>query len=218
MSALRRFACGGAAVVLAGALLAAAATAGQPKHRYTAAGNAAAQAIALRVSDFSGGWNAAKGGGGNSVVTCKTFDPDQSDLTTVGHADTAFTSGSGDISSIVGIFASTAQAKKSWSRFVKPQLLDCMASFLEGSATKGTSIKVSSKGPLRLSVPGKRKAAYRIVADFTAGKDHVRVYLDVILQGRGPANTVLIMSSLVRAPSAALERSLAKAIAARLPT
>ena len=220
MTAARRIACGGTAAVLAAALIAAAATAGQPQRKYTAAGNAAAKAITLKRSDLPAGWKKTKGGGGgSSSVTCPSFDPDQSDLTTVGHADTAFedAQGLGNVASIVGIFSTPAQGRTSWTRIVKPPLLGCMASFLEGSAANGTTIKVVSKGPLRLAVPGKRHAAYRIVANVTSGNQRAKVYLDLILQGAGPANSVMIVTSVLAAPSAAVEAKIARAVARRLP-
>ena len=218
----QRAARAGVAVVLAAlaaAVVAVSATAAPPKLQYTAAGIAAAKGVALRVSDFPAGWKASKGGGSGADVTCPSFDPDQSDLTTVGHADSGFESadGLGNIASVAGIFKSASQAQTSWNRLVKPPLLGCMAQFLESSATKGTTIKVTSKGPLALSVPGKRKAAYRIVADVTAGTDRAKVYLDLILQGGGPADSVLIVTSVLRAPSASLESKLAQAVGGRLP-
>ena len=86
----------------------------------------------------------------------RRFDPDQSDLTTIGHAESGFENadGLGNIASITGIFASSSQAQTSWNRLVRPALLGCMARFVESSATKGTTIKVTSKGKLSLAVPG----------------------------------------------------------------
>ena len=161
---------------LAAALVASSATAAPPKRQYTAAGNATAKGIASSSPTSRRAGRRRRAAAAAPSVTCPSFDPDQSDLTTVGHADAGFESadGLGNIASIVGIFKSASQAQTSWNRLVKPPLLGCMAQFLESSATKGTTIKVTSKGPLGLSVPGKRKAAYRIAANVTAGADRRR--------------------------------------------
>jgi len=211
---------GAVLAALAAALLAGSASAGQPKRQYTAAGNATAKGISLTLADLPAGWKATKGGGGGASVTCPSFDPDQSDLTTIGHADTGFASadGLGNIASVVGLFKTGAQAQTSWNRLVRPALLGCMALFLESSATKTTTINVISKSKLPLTVPGRRKAAYRIVANVTSGSDQAKVYLDLILQGGGQADSVLIVTSVVTPPSPAVEAKIAKAIAGRLPT
>jgi hypothetical protein len=207
-----------ALALLAAAAVAVSATAKPPKRAYTAAGNATAKAIAIKRSDLPAGWKAI-GNVGGVGVTCPTFDPDQSDLTTIGHADAGFgtADGAGNVASVVGIFKSASQAQKSWNRLVRPQLLGCMARFVESTATKGTTVKVVSKGKLAVPVPGKRKAAYRIVANFSGGGQQAKIYLDLILQGRGAADTVLIITAVVTPPSKSLEAALAKAIGRRLP-
>jgi len=205
--------------LIAAAVLTASATAGTPNRKYTAAGNATAKGVAIKLSDLPGGWKASKGGGGGAGVTCPAFDPDQSDLTTIGHADSGFETvdGLGNVASTVGIFKTASQAQSSWTRLVKPPLLGCMEYLLEGSAGKGATITVTSKGKLPLAVPGKRHAAYRIVATYKAGSDSAKVYLDLILQGSGQADSVIIVTSVLTPPAAAIESKLAKAVAGRLP-
>jgi hypothetical protein len=206
-------------VAVVAAALAAAATASPPKQQLTAAGNARAKAVVLKLSDLPAGWKSSGSGGGSRVVTCKSFNPKQSDLTQIGRADLSFVSADGlvNLSSIAAVFRSSGQAQASWNRFVKPGLLTCLASFLESTAGKGTTVKIASKRPLSLSVPGRRHRAYRLIADVTASGDRAKVYLDLILQGAGPVDTVLLVTSVLTPPSAALERKLAAAIAARLP-
>jgi hypothetical protein len=208
-----------ALALLAAAAVAVSATAKPPKKAYTPAGTAAAKAIVLKLSDFPPGWKASKGGGSGASVTCPTFDPDQSDLTTIGHGEAGFetTDGLGNVASIVGVFKTAAQAQTSWNRLVRPQLVNCMAGFLESIASGGTTVKVVSKGKLAISLPGKRKAAYRIVANVTAGGQAAKVYLVVLLQGAGAADTVLIVTSVITPPAAPFESGLARAIAGRLP-
>jgi hypothetical protein len=209
-----------AAVIVVAATTVLAGSAASPRRAYTSAGNAAAKAIVLKPSDLPNGWKLEKSGGGGGQVTCKGFDPDQSDLTTVGHADVSFarSDGLGNVASLVGIFKSTSQAQASWNRIVRPGMLVCLSSLFENGATdKKTTTTVVSKGRLALSVPGRRAAAFRIVADVATNGQHVKVYLDLIMQGSGRADTVMLVSSVLARPSAVFESKLAAAIAGRLP-
>ena len=166
------------------------------------------------------GWKASKGGGGGAAVTCPTFDPDQSDLTTI----SATPSQASRTPAVSATSPRSPASSSSCVRGARPRGTGSSAGaarvpgqLVESSATKGTTIKVNSKGKLPLAVPGKRKSAYRIVATVTSGREQAKVYLDLILQGAGQADTVLIITSVLKAPSPALETKLAKAIAARLP-
>ena len=58
-------------------------------------------------------------------------------------------------------------------------------------------------------MPGPRHAAYRIAADVATGGRHVDVYLDLIMQGGGAANAVMLVTSVLDPPPAALESRLA---------
>jgi hypothetical protein len=138
---------------------------------------------------------------------------------TIGNAESGFetTDGLGNVAAIVGVFKSTSQAQTSWNLLVKPQVVACMAGIVESLATKGTTVKVVSKGKLPLSVAGKRHAAYRLVANVTSGGQQAKLYIDFILQGGGPANTALIVTSVLAPPAAAFETGLTRAIAGRLP-
>jgi hypothetical protein len=213
-----------------GALLAAAAlaavlvlpaVASQPKNRPTAAGNAQAKAVALRLADLGAGWKPIPGGaGGAADLTCKGFNPNQSNLTTIGSAGRAFGSSDGltTVLSRVDVFKSAAEAQASWNRIVRPAMVTCMASRLvDLVAGKDTAVKITSKGPLRLPVPGRRHAAYRIAADVTVSGQTVKAYLDVILQGGGPADSAMLVTSVLQPPPRSLESKLAAALAGRLP-
>ena len=115
-----------------------------------------------------------------------------------------------------GIFKSPSQAQ-AWNRLVRPGPR-CLSSVFEGGGSNAKSkTTVLSTGKLPLPVPGRRHAAYRIAADVATGGQHVKVYLDLIMQGRGPANAVMLVTSVLDPPSAVLEPRLATAVAGRLP-
>ena len=211
------------ATILTAATIALPVGASLPHRAYTPAGNAAAKAVLLRLPDLPAGWkvDSSGGGGGAGAVTCKSFDPNRSDLTSVGHADVSFASkdGLGNVASLVAVFQSATQAQASWNRIVRPGMLACLSSLFEqGGTSKQTTTTVLSTRKLPLAVPGYRKAAFRIAADVATNGRHVKAYLDLIMQGGGPADTVMIVTSVFDPPSAALESKLAAAIASRLPS
>jgi len=214
------------AVLLAGALAVAgsvavgAATAEPPKRAYTPAGKALATSIALKRTDLPAGWKAdASGGGQGGEVACPGFDPDQSDLTSIGRASTFFTSGDGlaTASSIVGVFRTAAEAQGSWTRVVRPAAVACLAKqFERGATSKATKTTVVSTGRLGRQLTAPRAAAYRIVADVVTSGQRVKAYVDLFFQGDGSADTLMMVTSVVSPPSAAFETRLTSAVARRL--
>jgi hypothetical protein len=206
------------AVALAAAVLAVQAGASDPGSVPTPAGTALAKAIVLKARDVPAGWKAAPGGSGGGSLTCKKFDPDQSDLTATGRADRSFQSGDGlfYVISRATVFKNARQAQSSWSRLARPGLLACLASTLEGLANGSTTVKVVSRGSLAAASAAQRHAAYRVVADVTVGGQTLQAYLDAILQGSGSANVVVLVSSVGQLPAKALESKLAAAVAGRL--
>jgi hypothetical protein len=210
-----------AAAALAAAVLVLPAAASQPKNRPTAVGNAQAKAVLVRLSDLGAGWKASPGGaGGAALPTCRGSEPKLSDLTTIGTAGKAFVSSDGMSTAIarVVVLKSAAEAQAWWNRLVRPAMLTCMASrFVDTLAGKDTAIKITSKGPLRLPVPGRRHAAYRIAADVTFQGETVKAYLDLILQGGGAADSAVLITSVEQPPARALESKLAATLARRLP-
>jgi hypothetical protein len=208
-----------ALVVAVGAALAVPVAAAPPKSQTTAAGTALAKKTTLKLVDVPKGWKPVKSSGSSGEITCASFNPDLSDLTSIGRADTGFESpdGIGNLASVARVFKTAGDAQAAWNRFVRPGLLGCMEALIEANPGKGTTVAVTSKGPLAVKVPGKRHAAYRIVADINASGDKAKLYLDLILQGGGPVQSVLILTWVVQPPTRALETKLASVVASRLP-
>src|SRR5262245_17986626 len=107
---------GAVAAALAGltvAALAIPAGAAPPKRQASAAGNALAKAVVLRPSDLGAGWKSTGSGGssGGADLTCAGFNPNQSDLTTIGNADRSFESSDqiNTVRSRVAVFRSAAE-------------------------------------------------------------------------------------------------------------
>ncbi len=210
------------AAVLLAALAAGAALAGDPRQQHTAADMARAKAIGFARSDFPAGWTAKviKPGEGAST-TCKSFDPDESDLVVTGKVDSpAFTAPDGysQVFSAVGIFLTATQASASWNRLVRPAWLTCFSELITKSAPPGSMITVLSKGKLAFPKVAPRMAAYRLVIGVApeGAAASVKLYLDRVMLGAGRANVSTIMFSLGKPYPTAFEQKLARAIARRL--
>jgi hypothetical protein len=121
----------------------------QPKHAYTAAGQALARKIVLTKADLPAGFTGKPSSSSTSTTpSCPGFKPDQSDLTEIGEAESPEFSGPAGVpyvSSQVSVFLNPAQAKKSFERVVRPGLTQCLSSFLTGSAPKGMTFSVTSQ-------------------------------------------------------------------------
>jgi hypothetical protein len=207
---------------LAAAVLAGAALAGDPRQQHNPADMAKAKAIGFMPADFPAGWTAKpiKPGDGAST-TCKSFNPDESDLVETGKVDSPeFTAPDGvsQVFSAVGIFQTGGQANASWSRLVRPGWLDCFSQLIMKSAPAGSTITVLSKNKLAFPKVAPRMVAYRLVIGVApeGGTAPVKLYLDRVLVGAGRANVSTIMFSLAKPYSAAFEQKLVRAIARRL--
>jgi len=210
------------AAALVAAVVAGAAFAGEPVQRFNKADMAKAKAIGFQRSDFPVGWTAkpSKPGQGAST-TCKSFDPDESDLVETGKVDSPlFTAPDGysQIFSAVGIFQTAAQASASWNRLVRPGWLTCFSELITKSAPPGSTISVLSTSKLAFPRIAARMATYRLVIGVApeGASASVTLYLDRVLLGAGRANVSTIMFSVGKPYPAAFEQKLARAIAGRL--
>ncbi len=208
--------------LLVAAVLAGTALAGDPQQKHTAADMAKAKSIGFVRSDFPVGWIAkpTTPSSGADSSTCKDFDPDQSDLVETGKVDSAeFTAPDGvsQVASSVGVFKTVAQAKTSWSRVVRPAMLQCLSDLITQISPKDSTVAELAKGSLAFPKVAPRTAAYRLVASVTAkgATTSVNLYFDLVLLGSGRANVATIMFSLTKPYPAAFERKLATAIAHR---
>lgn len=188
-----------------------------PQKHHTAADMSRARSIVLRTGDLPG-WKSAPsnpGNGGN--LSCKGFDPDESDLTETGKADSPdFSKNLSFISSSVALYLTAAQAQASWDRVVKPGLLTCLKSLFEQGASSGTATtKVLGEGVLAFPKLAPRTAAFRIAFQTKSSSLTLKGDVDVVLLGRGKIDVVMLFVAF-GAPNAALERHLAGVVASRM--
>ena len=185
-------------------------------------GNAAAKAVAAEARGPArpAGRSTPRAAAAEPSVTCTTLRsrpvrPDHDRPCRVGFDER---DGLGNVASTRRrLHRAAAQAQTSWNRIVKPQMVGCLAAIRRVERDEGHDDQGRLEGEAPARGAGEADAAYRIVADVTSGGQQVKVYLDLILQGGGPADTVLIITSVLTPPSAAFESDLAAAIAGRLP-
>src|SRR5215216_133054 len=168
-----------AAVGVAAASAAAARNPHDPQERLTAADNATARAIVVHKSDLVGKWKLEKPDPRDDKP-CKTFDPDLSDLTVTGHAESPdFSRADGVIlSSEAEVYETDAQLRASFDRFYKPQkIIRCtQAAFREGA--QGATVKALVARTAPMPRYGDRRARFQFVLTITENGDTVKAFAD----------------------------------------
>ncbi len=204
-------------VVALAVVAAAAADTGQPKKKIIPAVQAQARAINVKLSDLPGsGWKGHASNPNESSPRCSYYNPDQSDLTENGEANSPeFTLPSGSfVASTVAVFVDAAQGRTAYSRVVKPDLPRCLAEIFR----KGVGLPTTIISAGRISFPrlADRTDAYRIVADVKSGKQIIHAVLDFVVMNRGRVNLVLFFAGIGKAFGASFEHVVAGKVAARL--
>jgi hypothetical protein len=185
-----------------------------PREAFTRADRAWAEAIVLRRSDLPG-WRASRSPA--DETRCSTFDPNMSDLTLTGRAESSdFERGPLLVTSAVEIFRSEREAAVSFRRGAKPPLIRCFHEAFRRGA--GTQVRVRLVSGRVVAAPpvGRRRFAARLVWAITGQAQTVRVYADLIGWDRGRASTAFAVFSVGEPPDRALERRLAALLDGRM--
>jgi hypothetical protein len=213
------------AAILVGLTLAGAAFATNPrdpKKKILPAVQAKAKAVNVRLSDLpKAGWKVKPPSqSDDSTPRCSYYNPDQSDLTENGDADSPeFTLASGsDVSSTTSIFQTAAQGRTAYTRVVQPALPKCLAEIFRNGAGQAAHVKIVSAGPMKFPHLAERSSAYRIAADFTVQSNLVHVFLDVVVMNRAKVDVAVFFAGIGSAFSAKLEQGVAARVAARTAT
>jgi hypothetical protein len=202
-------------------LLAAAAAAKPPKKVILPAVQAQAKAVNVQRSDLPGtGWKAEPSNSKGSTPRCSYYNPDQSDLTENGDADspdfTLASESNSFVSSTVGIFVSSAQAQSAYSRIVQPALPKCLAELFKQGLTNPSQVTIVSSAAIPFPNVAERTNAYRIVANYKASASQsVPVRIDVVVLNRGKVDVALFFFGVAFRFNASFERQLAATVAAR---
>lgn len=204
-------------VMLATAAGALAGEGNKEKIRFNAADQASARAAVLRKSDLGSaqGWTGgARKPDLSGNESCPNFDPKQSDLVLTGAAETEFSQGALSLDSEAQVLATARMVRLDWRRVVlAPGLLPCLRSQAAPAGMKVASIR-------RIPFPhvATYTAAIRFVTDVTASGSAVRVFVDIVLVGRGRTEITLRTTApyAARAPVKAAEVRLARILVGRI--
>jgi hypothetical protein len=205
-----------AAVAVVASAPAAAGDGHRERERLTARDMSLASTVALRPADVSAAWRSTPVPAGSGDTRCAGFDPDFSHLTITGKARTAFANANGEsIVSLVEVYASKRQAVEDYTLGAKPAVARCLRTTLERAVPAGgVTLRVRSSRMQPLAGVGDRSAAFRLVADVSAGSVAVPIYLDALVFQRGRTVTALLFTSVrTRLPG---QLKLATTVAARM--
>jgi hypothetical protein len=205
-------------VALLVATAASAASPRDPKKVIVPAVQAKAKAINVKLSDLTAeSWKAKPAGPDTGNPRCSYYNPDQSDLTENGNADSPqFTLPSNSfVSSSTSIFKSASQGRTAYARVVQPKLPQCLAEIFRKGTGQPQNVTIVSAAARAFPKLGERSSAYRIVADFKTSGGKVRVSLDAVLMNRGKVDAVIFFAGLGQTFKDAFEHSVAAKVAAR---
>jgi hypothetical protein len=188
--------------------------------RFNAADQAAARAAVLRRSDLGSGadW---RGGAKKPDLTkaepCPNYNPKQSDLVLTGIAETQFTQGILAFDSEVEVLETPRMVQLDWRRSVlAPGVLPCLRSTTTKALPAGATVVSIKRLPFPHVAP--YTAAFRLTTDVHAPSGTVRLFVDLVLFGRGRTESSLTTSApySARVPVKTAEIRLAKTLAARV--
>jgi hypothetical protein len=188
-----------AAAAVATTALAITASAYAEKHtvRIARADQAAAKATAIHLSDFTAGsgWTTAKPSPDDDDVSCASFDPRQADITTTGHASSAFEHPSGlRVESDVEVVRTARMLRLDWQRTVAdPRMLPCLREIAAGAA-KGTRVRVVSITRVPFPRLAPYLSAYRMRTRVPVNGGSLDVLTDIVVFGTGRVELSLMFT------------------------
>ena len=205
--------------VAAALLFAGAAIADKEQIHLTSAGQAAARAAVMHRADLGAatGWTGGfKKPDLSSGTGCANFNPKQSDLVLVGAAETAFKHPGVEFDSEAQVLETPAMVRLDWQRTVlAPQVLPCLRSNLKKQLTASQRLVSARRIPFPAVAPYVR--AYRTTVDVKSAAGTARVFVDLVLVGRGSTEITLTTTApLIAEPAVrAAEVRLARILAGR---
>jgi hypothetical protein len=194
-----------------------------PQKKLTAADQAKARAVILKRTDFVAGWKKVPAPP-ESDEPCPGFNPDNSDLTISGEAVANFEHGQGipSVLAFADVYATQADAAKSWARNVKPALVRCFAHFfLQGAKEDGVKARVVSQGKIAFPKIAPRTAAFRIVARITVEQQGeppvtIPITMHIVAVGRGRGEAGMLTTGVGTGVQPADLQSFARLMASRM--
>lgn len=188
------------------------------KQRLNAADMALAKRATLQRADLGSVWREiAPSSSEASVPNCPGYAPDFSRFTITGKSHSAFQSPMGaTIYSNVEVYRSRAEAVGDFKLGARPALARCLEIVLDKGlpAGRGFTVEVVSSRQIAAPRVGERAAAYRLIAEVTAGSAQLELYVDVLVFQRGRSIGGLISTGAFQ--PVARQAAIARAVASRL--
>ncbi len=219
---------GAATAALLVLVAAAPAADGDAPVRLTKAGQAAAQAVVLKLADVGSAtdWSKVPTAPNTTwgATTCGSFQPRESDLVLNGRAQAIYGAPGVQLGSQADVLGTRAMSRLYWQRFVlSPRQLGCLSqSILKGAVatTKAGAPRPRMTSATRIAFPsvGAPTVAYRVVITVGTGKSAVKGFVDSIFIWRGRTQLFLtvtapLASSTVMKPA---EAQLARVLVGRM--
>jgi len=207
-----------AALIAAGAAFAADST--DPRIELSKADQALAARLVLRIGDLGAAWSGgAEKPSSLKIPICPSNQPDDSDLTVTGHAESRLnlqTAGT-QVDTDVLIFKRANQVAKLVSRVIQsPSLGDCLRyDLIKSIAGQGVTIVGVSQVPVAKA--GDHSALFRLTLSVKSGSKVVPVFSDFLYvsQGRAQYFVNVVAPGAIKSELAGLENGIAKRLAAK---
>ena len=183
--------------------------------RFNAADQAAAKALTLKAADIGPGWR-----GGAKPPDLNPDSPcamKRSDLVLTGAARSEFKTQGASISSESNVLQSPALVTAEWQRTIQSVTFMACARRAYMKSDEA-NVKVVSFTKLAFPKLTRYAARYRVVADYGASGNTVRVLVDLIFLGQGRSEISLIVSTPYadRIAADGAERRLAQILVKRI--
>jgi hypothetical protein len=211
-------------------VLAAAQAAGANRMHTNRTDQATAQRGVLKLGDLPPitSWKAEKVPAGqdaaaSSSLSCKGYDPKDSDLVTTGHALSQFSAPGAEIQNEVTMLSSNRMVELDWKRSIVAQLVPCLREAFTRGGGGGLHVVSLAKVPFPKVAP--HAVAYRLVYGMTVkGNATVGTADFIVLAGGRTEITFFLVANMGpksqlavgEAGMTIVERELAATVAARL--
>lgn len=208
------------AAALVFALVAVAADSTDPKVALTKAGQALASSATLRFTDLGPAWSGgAEKPSSLKLPVCPSNQPNNSDLTINGHAESRLTLASAaiQVDTDVLVLKNSAQVAKLVKRVVlSPQTGDCLRYDLIKSVG-GQGVTIVGVSQLPVAKAGDQSALYRVTLAVKSGAKSVPVYSDFLYVSQGKAQYFvnIVAPGAVKSELPSLENGIAKKLAVK---
>jgi hypothetical protein len=209
----------GLAAGLAVVAMAVAADPTDPKVKLTKADQAYANRIVLRFADLGPAWTGgAEKPSSLKVPVCPANQPNDSDLTITGHAESGLNleSAALQVDTDVVVFKNAKQVAKLVHRIFRPTISDCLRYDLIKSVG-GQGVTVVGVSQLPLKKVGDHSALFRVTLGVKSNGKSVPVYSDFLFvsKGRTHYSVSIVAPGAAKGQLASLENGIAKLLAAR---